>query len=47
MCLCYNDSAENRARNRRTQYCCLPKINQFYIFEKEMKKNKKQFFNFR
>jgi chemotaxis protein MotB len=25
-----NDSAENRARNRRTHYCCLTKINQFY-----------------
>ncbi|MCG9792742.1 OmpA/MotB family protein [Flavobacterium algicola] len=34
-----NDSAENRARNRRTRIVILPKIDQFYdMIEKEMKK---------
>ncbi|WP_366183212.1 OmpA family protein [Flavobacterium ovatum] len=34
-----NDSAENRARNRRTRIIVLPKIDQFYdMIEKEMKK---------
>nr|WP_315164211.1 OmpA family protein [uncultured Flavobacterium sp.] len=34
-----NDSAENRARNRRTRIVVLPKIDQFYeMVEKEMKK---------
>jgi chemotaxis protein MotB len=34
-----NDSAENRARNRRTRIVVLPKIDQFYdMIEKEMKK---------
>lgn len=33
-----NDSAENRARNRRTRILVLPKIDQFYdMVEKEMK----------
>ena len=36
-----NDSAENRARNRRTRIIVLPKIDQFYdMIEKEMKKQK-------
>ena len=36
-----NDSAENRARNRRTRIVVLPKIDQFYeMVEKEMKKQK-------
>jgi chemotaxis protein MotB len=36
-----NDSAENRARNRRTRIVVLPKIDQFYdMIEKEMKKQK-------
>ena len=34
-----NDTAENRARNRRTRIVVLPKIDQFYeMVEKEMKK---------
>ena len=34
-----NDSAENRARNRRTRIVVLPKIDEFYdMIEKEMKK---------
>ncbi|MCW2118911.1 flagellar motor protein MotB [Flavobacterium sp. 7A] len=34
-----NDTAENRARNRRTRIVILPKIDQFYdMIEKEMKK---------
>ncbi len=34
-----NNSAENRARNRRTRIIVLPKIDQFYdMIEKEMKK---------
>ncbi|WP_367769660.1 OmpA family protein [Flavobacterium sp. WC2421] len=34
-----NDTAENRARNRRTRIVVLPKIDQFYeMIEKEMKK---------
>ncbi|MNF50286.1 Motility protein B [compost metagenome] len=34
-----NDSAENKARNRRTRIVVLPKIDQFYdMIEKEMKK---------
>lgn len=38
-----NDSAENRARNRRTRIIVLPKIDQFYdMIEKEMKKQKMQ-----
>ena len=37
-----NDSAENRARNRRTRIVVLPKIDQFYeMIEKEMKKQTK------
>jgi chemotaxis protein MotB len=33
-----NDSAENRARNRRTRIVVLPKIDQFYeMIEQEMK----------
>ncbi|MBP6181013.1 OmpA family protein [Flavobacterium sp.] len=37
-----NDSAENRARNRRTRIVVLPKIDQFYeMVEKEMKKQQK------
>ncbi len=33
-----NDSAENRATNRRTRILVLPKIDQFYeMVEKEMK----------
>jgi chemotaxis protein MotB len=32
--LCRNDSAENRARNRRTCIVVLPKINQFYDMKK-------------
>jgi chemotaxis protein MotB len=37
-----NDSAENRARNRRTRIVVLPKIDQFYeMVEKEMKKQAK------
>jgi chemotaxis protein MotB len=37
-----NDSAENRARNRRTRIVVLPKIDQFYeMVEKEMKKQSK------
>ncbi|WP_281335910.1 OmpA/MotB family protein [Flavobacterium eburneipallidum] len=37
-----NDSAENRARNRRTRIVVLPKIDQFYdMIEKEMKKQAK------
>jgi chemotaxis protein MotB len=36
-----NDSAENRARNRRTRIVVLPKIDQFYeMIEREMKKQK-------
>ena len=36
-----NDSAANRARNRRTRIVVLPKIDQFYdMIEKEMKKQK-------
>lgn len=36
-----NDSAENRARNRRTRIVVLPKIDQFYeMIEKEMKKQR-------
>lgn len=36
-----NDSAENRAKNRRTRIVVLPKIDQFYeMVEKEMKKQK-------
>jgi chemotaxis protein MotB len=36
-----NDSAENKARNRRTRIVVLPKIDQFYdMIEKEMKKQK-------
>jgi chemotaxis protein MotB len=36
-----NDSAENRARNRRTRILVLPKIDQFYdMIETEMKKQK-------
>jgi chemotaxis protein MotB len=36
-----NDSATNRARNRRTRIVVLPKIDQFYdMIEKEMKKQK-------
>jgi chemotaxis protein MotB len=36
-----NNSAENRARNRRTRIIVLPKIDQFYdMIEKEMKKQK-------
>ena len=36
-----NDSAENKARNRRTRIVVLPKIDQFYeMIEKEMKKKK-------
>ncbi|MBA4277379.1 OmpA family protein [Flavobacterium sp.] len=38
-----NDSAENKARNRRTRIVVLPKIDQFYeMVEKEMKKQQKQ-----
>jgi chemotaxis protein MotB len=37
-----NDSAENKARNRRTRIVVLPKIDQFYeMIEKEMKKQSK------
>ena len=37
-----NDSAENKARNRRTRIVVLPKIDQFYeMIEKEMKKQTK------
>lgn len=37
-----NDSAENRAKNRRTRIVVLPKIDQFYdMIEKEMKKQQK------
>jgi chemotaxis protein MotB len=37
-----NNSAENRARNRRTRIVVLPKIDQFYdMIEKEMKKQSK------
>ncbi|MBE0391736.1 flagellar motor protein MotB [Flavobacterium sp. PL002] len=37
-----NDTAENRARNRRTRIVVLPKIDQFYeMIEKEMKKQTK------
>ena len=37
-----NDSADNRARNRRTRIVVLPKIDQFYdMIEKEMKKQSK------
>ena len=37
-----NDSAENKARNRRTRIVVLPKIDQFYeMIEKEMKKQQK------
>ncbi|WP_016990173.1 flagellar motor protein MotB [Flavobacterium sp. ACAM 123] len=36
-----NDSAENRARNRRTRIVVLPKIDQFYeMIEQEMKNSK-------
>ncbi|KDN53821.1 OmpA/MotB family protein [Flavobacterium seoulense] len=36
-----NNSAENRAKNRRTRILVLPKIDQFYdMVEKEMKKQK-------
>jgi chemotaxis protein MotB len=36
-----NNSAENRAKNRRTRIVVLPKIDQFYdMVEKEMKKQK-------
>jgi chemotaxis protein MotB len=36
-----NDTAENRAKNRRTRILVLPKIDQFYdMVEKEMKKQK-------
>ncbi|MFN7100730.1 MAG: flagellar motor protein MotB [Flavobacterium sp.] len=36
-----NDTAENKARNRRTRIVVLPKIDQFYdMIEKEMKKQK-------
>lgn len=36
-----NNSAENRARNRRTRIVVLPKIDEFYdMIEKEMKKQK-------
>ena len=36
-----NDSAENKARNRRTRIVVLPKIDEFYdMIEKEMKKQK-------
>ena len=37
-----NDSAENRARNRRTRIVAVPKVHQFYeMIEKEMKKQTK------
>ena len=37
-----NDTAENRAKNRRTRIVVLPKIDQFYeMVEKEMKKQSK------
>ncbi|WPO77949.1 flagellar motor protein MotB [Flavobacterium sp. KACC 22761] len=37
-----NDSAENKARNRRTRIVVMPKIDQFYdMIEKEMKKQAK------
>lgn len=37
-----NDSAENRAKNRRTRIYVMPKIDQFYeMVEKEMKKQQK------
>jgi chemotaxis protein MotB len=37
-----NDSAENKARNRRTRIVVLPKIDEFYdMIEKEMKKQSK------
>ena len=36
-----NDSAENKAKNRRTRIVVLPKIDEFYdMIEKEMKKQK-------
>ena len=36
-----NDTAENKARNRRTRIVVLPKIDEFYdMIEKEMKKQK-------
>ena len=36
-----NDTAEGRARNRRTRILILPKIDQFYdMIEKEMKNQK-------
>jgi len=36
-----NDSAENKAKNRRTRIYVMPKIDQFYeMVEKEMKKQK-------
>ena len=38
-----NDSADNRAKNRRTRVVILPKIDEFYeMIEKEMKNQKKQ-----
>jgi len=38
-----NNSAENRAKNRRTRIVVLPKIDEFYeMIEKEMKNQKKQ-----
>jgi chemotaxis protein MotB len=38
-----NDSAENKARNRRTRIILMPKIDQFYdMIEKEMKEMAKQ-----
>ncbi len=38
-----NDSAENRAKNRRTRILVLPKIDQFYdMIEKEMKNLEKE-----
>ena len=37
-----NDSAANKARNRRTRIVVLPKIDEFYsMIEKEMKKQSK------
>jgi chemotaxis protein MotB len=39
-----NDSAENRARNRRTRIVVLPKIDQFYeMIEQEMKTRNNRF----
>jgi chemotaxis protein MotB len=39
-----NDSAENRARNRRTRIVVLPKIDQFYeMIEQEMKNRNNRF----